>query len=276
MHRFCYRCGTPLLKGEQPCSACGTSIHTYVPPSELGNCGSGSGEIEADRRRRVRLILTGGAAIVVLLLGILAILPNRSSPPKNDRPTDARQDAKPMISHGEKPSAAIAQRSEVVTPIASPRNESQDRIARQAPPANEEANKGAGRADGSQSNRITQSADHFPRLQFATGDCLWIRVNSINRQPSGSFDFRGALLHPITLSGSVSLDQSTELVGSGTMDGGHITVSVTEFNIRGEDYGLKAAGRTNRKPGSGPALELNLGKILEMWFASASVYEKTR
>jgi hypothetical protein len=275
MHRFCYRCGTALGNGERTCSACKTSVDSDVPPTELRNSGAVSGAIEADQRRRVRLILTG-AAFALVLLGLVAMVANRSSRPKNDRPAVARQDAKPIIPYGEKPSAAINQKSEVVPPIVNPRNNSQDRLASQTPPANEEANKGAGRADGSQSNSTLQSADHFPRFQFATGDCLWIRVNSIRRQPNGSFDFRGTLLHPITLSGSVSLDQSTELVGSGTIDGGHITVSVTEFNVKGEDYGVQVAGRTKQKPGSGPALELNQGKILEMWFASASVYEKTR
>jgi hypothetical protein len=39
--------------------------------------------------------------------------------------------------------------------------------------------------------------------------------------------------------GPVSLDQSTELVGSGTVNGGHVTVSVTGFTVRGENYGLR-------------------------------------
>ncbi len=249
-------------------------MDTDVAPTELADSASVSGAIEADQRRRVPFILTG-AAVVVLLLGILAIFANRSSPPKKDPPTDARPEAKPMIAYGEKPSAAINQRPEVMPPLVNPRDDSQDRLARQTPPANQESNKSAARTDSSQSNSTTQSPDRFPRLQFATGDCLWIRVNSITRQPNGSFDFRGTLLHPIMLSTSVSLDQSTELAGSGTQDGGHITLSVTEFDVRGKYYGLKVAASTNRKLGSGPALELNLGKILEMWFASASVYERT-
>jgi hypothetical protein len=81
-------------------------------------------------------------------------------------------------------------------------------------------------------------------------------------------------LQPIILADSVSLDQGTELVGWGTVSGGHVIVSVTEFTVRGENYGLRSAGSANKKPGSGPAVELNPGKLLEMWFASASVYEK--
>jgi hypothetical protein len=59
------------------------------------------------------------------------------------------------------------------------------------------------------------------------------------------------------------------------VNGGHVTVSVTGFTVRGENYGLRqAVSGVIRKPGSGPAVELNLGKVLEMWLVSASVYEK--
>lgn len=263
------------MNAERICPACGTSIDLDIAPTELGeHSGDVSAALETDKRRRVRLILTGTTFTLVLLL--VAMFTNRRSPSKNDQPTDVRQDAKPMIAYGEKPSPAIPRRSEVVPPIVNPRKNSQDRLARQASPPNQEANKGAVRADPLQSNSTTQSAEHILRLQFAAGDRLWIRVNSISRQPNGNFDFRGTLLHPISFANSVSLDQSTELVGSGTIDGGHVAVSVTEFNVRGENYGLKLADRTNRKSGSGPAVELNLGKILEMWFASASLYEKAR
>ena len=125
-----------------------------------------------------------------------------------------------------------------------------------------------------QPSTTTQAADHPLLLQFKAGVQLWIRVNSIRRQPDGRFSFRGALLQPITPTDSVSLDQGTELIGWGTVNGGHTMVSVTEFTVRGENYGLRSAGSANKKPGSGPAVELNPGKLLEMWFASVSVYEK--
>ncbi len=194
--------------------------------------------------------------------------------------TDSRQDEKAMIGHGEKPSPVVKLSPEVLPPIVKPRNESQNQVASAAQPANEEANKSEVRADGSQprsTNSTTRSADHPPLLQFEAGVRLLIRVNSMTRQPDGSFSFRGTLLQPITLAGPVSLDQSTELVGSGTVNGGHVTVSVTGFTVRGENYGLRqAASGVIRKPGSGPAAELNLGKALEMWLISASVYKKTR
>jgi len=117
----------------------------------------------------------------------------------------------------------------------------------------------------------TQSAAHPSRLQFEAGVRLLIRVNSLTRQPDGSLTFRGALLLPVALAGAVSLDQNTKLAGE--VNGR--TISVTGFTVSGENYGLQAADGSNKRPGSGPAVELDPGKVLEMWFASASVYEKT-
>jgi hypothetical protein len=194
--------------------------------------------------------------------------------------TDSRQDEKAISGHGEKPSPVVKQSPEVLPPIVTPRDESQNQVASPAQPANEETNKSEVRADGSQprsTNGTTRSEDHPSLLQFEAGVRLFIRVTSMTRQPDGSFSFRGTLLQPITLAGRVSLDQSTELVGSGTVNGGHVAVSVAGFTVRGENYGLRqAASGVIRKPGSGPVVELSLGKVLEMWLVTASVYEKTR
>jgi hypothetical protein len=119
----------------------------------------------------------------------------------------------------------------------------------------------------------TQSAAYPSKLQFEAGARLMIHVNSITRQPDGSFTFRGTLLLPVALTGAVSLDQNTKLAGSGAANGR--TASVTGFTVNGEDYGLQAANGSNKQPGSGPAVQLDPGKVLEMWFASPSVYEKT-
>jgi len=119
----------------------------------------------------------------------------------------------------------------------------------------------------------TQSAAHPSQLQFDAGFRLLIRLNSIARQPDGSFTFRGTLLLPVALTGAVSLDQNTKLTGSGAANGR--TASVTGFTVNGENYGLQAANGPNKQLGSGPAVQLDPGKVLEMWFASPSVYEKT-
>jgi hypothetical protein len=165
---------------------------------------------------------------------------------------------------------------EVVPHVVKPLNDSQEQVTRPAQATNEKTNNDAVKAGGSQPKpSVTPgAADHPPLLQFEAGVQLWIGVNSIRRRPDGSFSFRGTLLQPIILADSVSLDQGTELLGWGTVNGGHVIVSVTEFTVRGENYALRSAGSANKKPGSGPAVELNPGKLLEMWFASASVYEK--
>ena len=275
MHRVCDKCGTVLLDAKGTCGACGTSIDSEVAPNELGvpPRGAVSGTIEADKRRRVRFAL---AVAAFGLLGILVIFANRSSPSNSSPTTDSRQDAKPIMAYGEKPSPAIKQMPEDLPRTVKPHNDSSAQVASPAQTKNEETNNGAVSAGGSQpkASVTTQAADHPLLLQFKAGVQLWIRVNSIRRQPDGSFSFRGALLQPITLTDSVSLDQGTELIGWGTVNGGHTMVSVTEFTVRGENYGLRSAGSANKKPGSGPAVELNPGKLLEMWFASVSVYEK--
>jgi len=119
----------------------------------------------------------------------------------------------------------------------------------------------------------TQSTAHPSQLRFETGVRLMIRVSSLNREPDGSFTFRGTLLLPVALTSAVSLDQTTKLTGSGAANGRKL--SVTEFTVNGENYGLRTANGSNKQPGSGPAVELNPGKVLEMFFGSASVYEKT-
>jgi hypothetical protein len=151
--------------------------------------------------------------------------------------------------------------------------------AHPAQPTNGEANKSAESTDGSRAassaSATTRSADHPSQLQFEAGVRVFVHVVSISRQPDGGFTFRGTLLQPVALADAASLDQGTELAGSGTVNGGHVRVLVTGFTVRGKNYRLQAASGANKRAGSGPAIELDPGKVLEMWFASASVYQKT-
>jgi len=124
---------------------------------------------------------------------------------------------------------------------------------------------------GSPSNSSSSS-----QLEFAAGVRLLIHVVSISRQPDGSFTFRGTLLQPVALAdGSNPLDQGTKLSGWGTVNGGHATAVVTRFTAWEADYSLQAPRGEKGKIGSGPAIELDPGKVLEVFLASASVYEKT-
>jgi outer membrane biosynthesis protein TonB len=119
---------------------------------------------------------------------------------------------------------------------------------------------------------------HSPRLarqlEFEAGVRLWIRVTAISRKPDGSFTFRGSLLQAVTLANTNQLDQGTELAGSGTVNQGHVTVLLTGFTVGGANYALERASGSNRRPGTGPAVELDPGKLFEVWFRSSSVYRK--
>jgi hypothetical protein len=117
-------------------------------------------------------------------------------------------------------------------------------------------------------------ADPRPQLRIGSGVRLWIHVTGINRKPDGSFTFRGTLLQPVALADTSRLDQDTELAGSGTVNHGHVTVLVKEFTVAGTDYALQDAGGSNRRSGTGLAVELDPGKLLEVWLASSSVYRK--
>jgi translation initiation factor IF-2 len=112
------------------------------------------------------------------------------------------------------------------------------------------------------------------QLEFEAGVRLWIRVTAISRKPDGSFTFRGSLLQAVTLANTNQLDQGTELAGSGTVNNGHVTVLLTGFTVGGANYALERAGRSNRRPGTGPAVELDPSKLFEVWFRSSSVYRR--
>jgi hypothetical protein len=119
--------------------------------------------------------------------------------------------------------------------------------------------------------------DHRPQLRLESGARLWIRVTAFNRKPDGSFTFRGTLLQPVELANANQLDQGTELAGSGTVNDGHVTVLVKAFTVGGTNYALLQhdASGSNKRSGTGLAVELDPGKLLEVWLASSSVYRKT-
>jgi hypothetical protein len=116
-----------------------------------------------------------------------------------------------------------------------------------------------------------------PQLRFESGARLWIHLTAISRKPDGSFTFRGTLLQPVELANANRLDQGTELAGSGTVKNGHVTVFVKTFTVAGADYALLTndASGSSKHPGTGLAVELDPGKLLEVWLASSPVYRKT-
>jgi hypothetical protein len=118
------------------------------------------------------------------------------------------------------------------------------------------------------------AADRPAQLRFESGVRLWIRMSRISRKPDGSFGFQGTLLQPV-LAGHFELDQGSELAGYGMINNGRVTVRVTGFTLWGASYTLQGASGSNRQLGTGPAVEITPGKLLEVWFASSSVYQKT-
>jgi hypothetical protein len=141
---------------------------------------------------------------------------------------------------------------------------------------------GASAASGKEPSPSAKGAaaaieNHRPQLRVESGARLWIRVRAISRKPDGSFTFRGTLLQPVELANANRLDQGTELSGSGTVNDGHVTVLVSGFTIGGANYALlqNDATGSSKRPGTGLAVELDPGKLLEVWLASSSVYRKT-
>ena len=138
------------------------------------------------------------------------------------------------------------------------------------------AAKGAATTNGDHRSEDHRSEDRRPQLRLGSGARLWIRVTAFNRKPDGSFTFRGTLLQPVELANANQLDQGTELAGSGTVNDGHVTVVVKGFTVGGANYALlqNDASGSNRRPGTGLAVELDPGKLLEVWLASSSVYRR--
>ncbi len=129
------------------------------------------------------------------------------------------------------------------------------------------------------SRAVTSTApateDPRPQLRFPAGVRLWVRITAISRKPDGSFTFRGALLQPVTLANSNQLDQGAALAGSATVSNGHVRVLISGFTVGGANYALQDTGGSSKRPGTGLAVELDPGKLMEVWLASSAVYRKT-
>ena len=169
-----------------------------------------------------------------------------------------------------KPSAAV--------PVPSSPVPSSNGQAQEPTPAARVAAAGAAKAPSAvPKGSATATEDRTLQLQLGAGVRLWIRVTFINRKPDGSFTFRGTLLQPVALANTNQLDQGSEVSGSGTVNNGHVTVLLTGFTVGGANYALRQdeANESNRHPGTGLAVELDPGKLLEVWLASSSVYRKT-
>lgn len=222
----------------------------------------------------------------VLAFAVFATKRLLFSPPRPGSMAALLEKSKPAPKPLPKPSAAVtAPSSATVSPAApasavpssaAPSSAGKDQAsapAAIAPSKQEPSSPAASLPAGA----ATETEDHRPQLRLESGIRLWIRVTAINRQPDGSFTFRGTLLQPVERANANQLDQGTEVSGSGTVNNGHVTVLLTAFTVGGANYALRQddASRSNKRPGTGLAVELDPGKLLEVWLASSSVYRKT-
>jgi hypothetical protein len=101
MPESCHSCGTALLERGVFCSVCGTPAEPGVGPTKGDNySAAGPGTLEADGRIVFRLGLAA-ATFGMLLIGIVVMLADRSSPP-DGRPAVIS----PISKNGAKPSPA--------------------------------------------------------------------------------------------------------------------------------------------------------------------------
>ena len=92
----------------------------------------------------------------------------------------------------------------------------------------------------------------------------------------GVFEFRGAVLLPVTESGATVLSRGTEVSGTMTESNGKRSVRILEFLSAGAHYKLRgASGEANlRLLGAGEVVQFDAGRVLETWMAVVSTYDK--
>jgi hypothetical protein len=91
-------------------------------------------------------------------------------------------------------------------------------------------------------------ANHSASVRFASGTRVWIRLNSVSRQPDGSFTFKGSLHLPVQEANGLLLDRGTEINGSGTVNQAGTSLLVTEFVVEGAHFTLKSAAGQAQGP----------------------------
>ncbi|HXW90536.1 MAG TPA: hypothetical protein VEK33_08310 [Terriglobales bacterium] len=121
----------------------------------------------------------------------------------------------------------------------------------------------------------SRAAPLISSVRLDAGTRIWINVASVDRQPDGSFAFRGTLLQPVAQASS-PLAQGTGLTGTGSVRDGNVTLFVANLLIEGSTYAVQPTSVSPRQPapGVGKAIEFKHGQVMEMWLSSVSIYEK--
>ncbi len=112
-------------------------------------------------------------------------------------------------------------------------------------------------------------------IRLEAGTRVWISVKSVRQRADGVSDFSGSVLLPVTQSGAVLLERSTQISGVVGVRQGKTTVKITELVSNGARYRLKGTGESaSAPPGMGVAVKFNAGQVLETWISSASIFGK--
>jgi hypothetical protein len=101
-------------------------------------------------------------------------------------------------------------------------------------------------------------------------------LSAVDRKSAGQFEFRGKVLLPVTQGSVLVLGRDVEVYGFGGVSQSGTSVRITELIWGGAHYGLSGEMSTmnGRAAGTGGAVEFDAGHVLELWLASASVYER--
>ena len=115
-----------------------------------------------------------------------------------------------------------------------------------------------------------------PIFRLEAGTRLWVKLNSLHRQPDGSLGFRGTLFEPITASGGLMLDRGTEVAGIENLSQGQTSLLVTDFIVQGLRYTLQGTSGAKNAPtlGAGRAVEFDAGQVVETFSATTLTYVK--
>lgn len=112
-------------------------------------------------------------------------------------------------------------------------------------------------------------------FRLEAGTRVWIRLDSLARQPDGSLRFQGTLFEPISQAGGVSLDKGTEVDGLEIDSNGRTSLVVTAFVVQGVQYTLRgSADGTTARAGSASAVPFDNQQVMETFIEATSVYEK--
>lgn len=114
------------------------------------------------------------------------------------------------------------------------------------------------------------------RLQIDSGVRIWVTmITSAASNHANEGAFHGKLLTPLTKGGKTVLERDTEFLGTRSMQGGKLKVTVEQVVVHGTVYQLRKSSSNQgiSAPGSGSAVKFDSGNVMEMWLGATSIYE---